>query len=290
MSDGDARLASFDGIAGVVLDPLRFKHKLRIGEEAYASLRLTKHAREAWDLGGAAVSGAAVAASPAVATTFFASTASGGLLGWIGLGTAAATPMGWVIAAALASGGAYYGVMRVARKYGSNRIDTVPKFINTPLDLLAATLLDLIGALAVRIASIDGVVDEAERDAIIEHFTNAWGLDEVYVRRAVDLLFEESEAQRVKQLAGALAEFQASNPDCNAGEMQTDLIQFLRDVAEADGVLDEREELALDAVAATFRAERELSLAKATRVASRAAKATASTVATTFRRRLAPGT
>lgn len=278
------QLARFDGVARVVADPLRFKKKLRIGEDAYASLRLTKHLRDAWDVGGVAATGAAVAASPAVATTFFASTATKGLLGWIGMGAAAATPMGWVVAAALASGGAYYGVMRLARSYSGSRVETIPKFINSPLDLLAATLLDLVGALAMRVSSIDGAVDDSEKAAIAEHFIAEWGLDEPYVRRALDLLEEESGPKRVKQLARALAEFQTNNPDCNAAEMQSDLMRFLREVAEADGVLDEREELALDAIEAEFRAEQELSFAKASKAATEVAKATASKVAAPFRR------
>jgi uncharacterized tellurite resistance protein B-like protein len=138
--------------------------------------------------------------------------------------------------------------------------------------------------LAVRVSSIDGAVDESEKAAIADHFVSEWGLDEGYVRRAVDLLFDETEPKRVKQLARALAEFQANNPDCNAAEMQGDLMRFLREVTEADGVLDEREELALDAIEAEFRTVRELSFAKATRTAGRLAKAAASTVASPFRR------
>lgn len=231
-----ATLDAFQHVTCVVADPLRFKHKLRIGEDAYTSLRVSKHVRQAWDVGGVAATGAAVAASPAVATTFFASTASGGLLSLIGLGTAAATPVGWIVAAAFASGGAYYGVMRLARTYGSSRLDTIPKFINTPLDLLAAALFDLIGALAVRLAAIDDVVDDSETALIAEHFITEWGLDPQYVRQALGVLLEETNSKRVKQLAQAVADFQAANPDCNAREMQADLLLFLRDVAEADGV------------------------------------------------------
>jgi hypothetical protein len=174
--------------------------------------------------------------------------------------------------------------MRLARNYGGSRVDTVPKFINTPLDLLAASLLDLIGALALRVATIDGQLDDTEKLVIAEHFINEWGLDEAYVGRALDLLISETEPKRVKQLARALTEFQAGNPDCGAAEMQADIVSFLRDVTEADDVLDEREELAIDAIQAEFKAARQFSLAKATTAAGELARATASAVSASFSR------
>ena len=102
--------ARFAGVDQVVAIPERFKLRLGIGEDAYASLRIKKTLQEFWDVGGMAATGAGVAASSTVASTFFASTATGGIMGWLGLGVAAATPVGWVVAAAVASGGAYWGV------------------------------------------------------------------------------------------------------------------------------------------------------------------------------------
>lgn len=257
-----SELQAFDGVARVVADPLRFKLKLAIGENAYASLRLKKNLSDLWEVGGAAATGAGVAASPVVASTFFASTATGGLLGWIGLGAAATTPVGWVAAAALASGGAYFGVVKLARNYSGTRVETIPKFINTPLDLLGASLLDLIGGLASRLAWIDGEVVESEKQAIAAHFIEEWGLDADYVARALDLLVSNGSEQRIKELAGAVARFLEQNPDCNAEVLREQILDFLRDVAKADGVLDEREELAIDAVAQVFAAEQGTTLGK----------------------------
>jgi tellurite resistance protein len=257
--------ARFAGIDRVVADPLRFKLRLGIGEDAFATLRLRKTLQELWDVGGVAATGATAAASPLVATTLFSSTATGGLLSLLGLGTAAATPVGWVVGAAVASGGAYYGVTRLARNWTGACVDTIPKFLNTPIDLLAASLLDLVGALALRVAAMDGQIDEAERAAIERHFIRDWGLDPAYVTAALDLLAQSVEEGRVKDLARALASFQAENPDCNPAAMQAELMQFLSDVVAADGVLDEREELALEAIERVLREETEFSFARAGR-------------------------
>lgn len=253
-------LSIFDDVTCVVADPLRFKLRLGIGEDVYTSLRIKKSLVEIWDVGGMAATGATVAASPVVASTFFAST--GGFLSALGLGAAAATPIGWVAAAAVVSGAAYMGVTRLTRSYVGNRVDVIPHFLNTPMDLLAASLFDLIAALACRIAVIDGKIEQVEADAIKRHFVEEWGLDARYVDKALELIVQGVHAARVKDLAKALASFQDQNPDCNPKAMQAEMIAFLNDVCEADGRLDEREELALDAVARIFEEANAFSLQK----------------------------
>lgn len=124
--DNDAQSADqfADDLDCVISDPLKFKRKLRIGEDAYATLRLKKGVQSLWDVSGVAMTGATVAASKVVAGTLFASSA--GLFSAIGIGAAAATPVGWVIAAAVATGGAYYGVTRLVRNPTGNMVDTTP--------------------------------------------------------------------------------------------------------------------------------------------------------------------
>ncbi|HCQ53251.1 MAG TPA: hypothetical protein DIV82_03825 [Brevundimonas diminuta] len=258
-----------DDLDCVVADTLKFKRKLRIGEDAYAVLRAKNGLQSLWDVAGVATGAASVAASPIIAGTFFASSA--GWLSVIGIGVAT-TPVGWVIAAAAATGGAYYGVTRLVRKQTEAMVETIPRFINTPIDLLGMELLDLIGALAVRVASIDGDVDPAERAAIERHFTDEWGYDAAYVAQALDVLAANTGEVSVKTIATALAEFQAASPDCNAVAMQAELLAFLRQVVEADGRLDEREELAMDGVASAFKAANALTLGKVTKSIAGAGK------------------
>lgn len=248
-----------DDLECVVADALKFKRKLRIGEDAYKVLRAKKGLQSIWDVGGVAMTAGSLAASPLVAGTFFASSA--GWLSFIGIGVAT-TPIGWVLAAAVATGGAYYGVTRLVQKQTEAMVDTIPRFINTPIDLLGMQLLDMIGALALRVASIDGEVAPSERQAIERHFVEEWGYDPHYVSRALDVLTTTTDTVSVKAIATTLAEFQAGNPDCNALAMQAELMRFLREVVAADGRIDEREELALDGVTTAFKAARELTLAK----------------------------
>jgi len=270
--------ARFAGVDQVVAIPERFKLRLGIGEDAYASLRIKKTLQDFWDVGGIAATGAGVAASSTVASTFFASTATGGIIGWLGLGAAAATPVGWVVAAAVASGGAYWGVTRAISSFSGSRVQVIPKFLNSPMDLLAASLFDLVGALAARVSAVDGQINEAERAVIVEYFVADWGLDRSYVTQALTMLYETADQARVKDLARAIAWFQIHNPDCNPAAMQAELLRFLRDVAEADGQLDELEELALEAIERVLREETELSFKNAGSRVAHWAKGTTSAI------------
>ena len=122
-------LLKFAGISKVVADDLRFKRKLAIGEDAYTSLRFGKVASRIWDVGGVAATGAGVAASAPVATFF----SSSSLVASLGFGAAAITPVGWVVAAAVVTGGAYYGVTRAMGAYTGSRVEVIPNSSIRPL-------------------------------------------------------------------------------------------------------------------------------------------------------------
>ncbi len=235
---------TFDGIDVVIADSLRFKAKLAIGEDAYTSLRYAKTAQEWWDMLGAVGSGAAVAKSSAVAATFFAPQ---GLLGVLGIG-AAVTPVGWVIVAALASGGAWYGIQKTLAGANQSRVTVIPKFINTPIDALAVSLFDLLAPLALKVAQCDGTIAPIELRRIKDYFVREWGFDETFTQRGIEHLLPNIVAISIQEVAQQLAAFQRSSPDCNYTAMSNDTLAFLREIVEADGQLHEQEELALSHV------------------------------------------
>lgn len=253
----DTTLQTFNGVEQVVSDGNKFKIRLGIGEDAYQTLKLAKGLQTIWDVKGAAGAGAAAAASPMVATTFFGG--GGGLLSSLGIGAAAATPVGWVIAAAVASGGAYYGVMSLAGRYTSNRVETIPKFINSPIDLLGATLFDMIGGLGLKVAILSNDIEDAEREALVDYFVEVWGLDEEYIRNSIPIIEEQVRERNLKDMVKTLTEFQIDNPDCNPSAMKKDILELLTEIALADGEIDEREEIALELVERELNANLSLS-------------------------------
>lgn len=270
----EQQVHSFDEVKSVLANEERFKVKLGIGSDAFASLRAGKLVGQLWDFGGAVGTGATVATSGTVATTFFGTF-------WTSIGLATAvTPIGWVVAAAVASGGAYYGVSRLFKSYSGSRVDEVPKFLNTALDVLATSALDLLGGLALKVASIDGEIDHSERSAMEEYFVEEWGYDPLYVVHALDVLEQNVEKTRLSEMTATLAEFANTNPDCNFAAIQAEIRKLLVEIAEADGHLDEREEMAIERIENAFRKQNSLlnSIGKSMSAATAGAGAASSAV------------
>lgn len=256
---------SEDGITSpaydrVVAEPLRFKQRLRIGRKAFRTLQAKDLLQDTWDTVGVAWTGAAIAKSSVVATTFFAPT---GFAAWLGLVTAA-TPVGWVVAAAVASGGLYYGATRMWAR-DSRFIDEIPKFITTPLDLLAVDLFRLTGLLALKVATADGHLDRHERAVIRDHFVEDWGYDERFVDAELKWLEGNPNDLSLEELTRRLKEFQRANPDCNGPAMQKELLDFVGELVRANGVLHPQKQAALRHLGVTISeetSERALGIAK----------------------------
>lgn len=242
--------AALEGVEQVVAEPLRFKAKLAIGEEAYASLRVVNRVRELWDILGAAGTGAAVAKSSLVATSFFAPS---GLLGVLGIGTAA-TPIGWVAFAALASGGACYGLYRYLGNSKGSRVIEIPRFLNTPLDALGLALFDLIAPLALRLAQVDGQIDPEERAFLTTHLVDDWGLDRHFVNQALRVIEPGLQEITVEAMATELSGFLHANPDCKHQVIAADLSGFLREMLVSAGALTPAEDQALAKVSVLLHA------------------------------------
>ena len=239
----------FSNVKAVIHEPLKFKVKLAIGEDAYGTLRMKNKLADFWEIFGGVGAGAAAAKTTVVATTFFA---PHGLLGLIGLGTAA-TPVGWVVAAAVLSGGAVIGVRRFLSDATGSRVTVIPKFINTPIDVLAVNLFDLIAPLALKIAAVDSVITDTERKWIKDYFVNEWGYDPLFIDIGCKLIESKLDEIYVKDVAEKFAEFSKASPDCNYSEMTRDLMVFLKGVMEADGKIDEREEFAIEKIDEIFK-------------------------------------
>lgn len=239
----------FDGLEEIVADELRFKARLRIGEDVYTSKRWLKNIRdfgEAAGLGGTAV---AVANSSAVASTFFAPT---GVLSIIGIGTAV-TPVGWVVAAGVLSGAGWYGVAHYLRRIQDSGMTRAPDFINSPVDILAVALFDLMMPIALTLAPVDGKVSREERELIRRHFVEEWGFNPQFVSEG--LAFAESELPRIsaEDLARELANLKRTSKDCNYSKMSEDFVQFLEEVMASDGQISDSELEHIEAVKVMFR-------------------------------------
>jgi hypothetical protein len=232
----------------VIRDPLRFKLKLDIGDQAFSSLRLKKYLLDSVDAANGAATGFVVAKSSLVASTFFAPS---GFLGALGIGTAA-TPVGWAIGAGIAGAGLSLIIGKRFIRSSSGRVKQIPDFINTPMDVLATGLFEMIGTLGVKIAEIDGDFVQEERDFINSYFVGEWGYDPLFVQQGLKLIEEHSKEHTIKEISEQLARFKKTSPDCNYRSMSEEIIRFINGIAQTDGSIDEREEMAIARVESIF--------------------------------------
>jgi len=226
----------------VVLHPTLFKAKLGIGEEAYAFLRTTKNLSKLSDVIGLGAAGSAAASSSVVANTFFATHS---IWSALGLGATASTPIGWVIAAGVASGVGYYGISKVFQKQKDGMVTVVPEFINTPLDLLAIGISNMVVPLALKIALADGTIKEVEKSHIVEYFTDEWGYAPDFIYTQIDDLLPKLNTLNIDTLTQEFATYIKENPDCHTKKMAQELHRFLKDIAICDGELHENERIAI---------------------------------------------
>lgn len=247
---------NFNNIERVVANPVKFRAKLKIDEVDLNSRQENRIMGDVLKAGTAAATGGIAASSSAVAGTVF----GGGWLAALGIGVAA-TPVGWVLGTAVASGAACYGVLQMLRTNAGESVQDVPHFIKTHHDALGAALFDLIASLAVRVAREAEDLDDSERAAIGNYFVEEWGLDPEYVTAALPVIEKSAEGRSVDEIAEALVTYKRVNPECNFDTLKTELLAFLTEIAAADGVLHDAE---LAAIARTERIfnQAEVSLTK----------------------------
>lgn len=230
-------MADFDDVDSVIENTHAFKVKLGIGEDAFESLRRKKNLGKmlkAADTIGAAGAGMFIAKSSLVAGALFPAT---GVLGFLGLGTAA-TPIGWVIAAGAASSLAYFGISRYFASGKDDKIDVIPKWINTPMDVLAVGLFDFLAPLGLIVAFSDRVISDAERECIQEYFVEEWGYSEGFIRTALVDVENNIESFDIVELTDNLIKFKKENPDCNYESMAEEIKKFLDRVLHSNDTID----------------------------------------------------
>lgn len=241
-TDGASVLKRFEAVTVVVRDQEKFIKMLGIGEDAYATLLIGRTIGTVVNVSTAAAAGAAAVSSGTVATTFFASTS---WLAVVGLAPVAMTPIGWVLGAAVLTGGAYYGAMRAFGAYRDVLVDKVPVFINSPIDILGAAMVDMLGAMALRVAAADGAICDAERAHVRAYLVDKWGIEEAYATAALGVTEENLGEATLEEQVAAFARFVNGNPDCKLDVLETRVRELLKGLVEADGEIAPEETAAI---------------------------------------------
>jgi hypothetical protein len=185
-------------------------------------LKVKNTAVQVWDVAGVATSAAVVAKSSVVASTFFAPS---GFLAAIGIGTAV-TPIGWVIAAGVVTGGAWFGITRHLKKASASRVTV------------------------------------AERKLIHDYFVKKWGYDPKFVAEGIRYIESNLSGLSIRGLAQTIADFTSENRDCNFEMMSQEILGFLRNIVAVDSKIAARDEKAIENIEAIFNSTNKFSFKK----------------------------
>ena len=211
----------------------RFLERLGIGDDACRFLKSADKLELFLGTAGAASGGMMILSSSVVATTFFPSS---GVLVWLGLGAVATTPIGWVLVGGALTGGAYYGLRRTLDKVRKKSRVERPRYINTPLDVIADRLLGLMLPLSVWIArSDDEDVSGEEGESIVSYYCDEWGYKTNFVECAIEQCLGKVSGKTARELAKSLSDYCADNPDCNKERIIEFLVGHLREFVATEG-------------------------------------------------------
>jgi hypothetical protein len=223
----------FNGIKIIIIEPLKFKLKLGINDSAYSKISISRTIYDIIDTFGFSIKGGLL---------------TKGALVLLGI----TSPLSVVIVAGILSGGAWVYVSHNLKENGKGNIIFIPKFIKTDLDILALCFFEIMAPLALKMANSDNKIDIVERTTICNYFIKEWGYDPSFVNHGVLYIESKLHEYSIKDLAHNMAVLQKENPDCNYESMKNVIMDFLTSVVKADGIIDEREDFALEGIRKTF--------------------------------------
>lgn len=224
----DEQLEDFfkEDISCVVVDTEKFKRQLGIGADAY---KLLSTADRLHDGGSALLGGAGVAG-----TVYAGWLSSLGALSQLGLAVGlVATPIGAMVAAGAVGAGGMYLTRRLLATCRREAVEEIPHFINTPIDILGASISDIIVPILLKLAHADGVVHDTETRVIERYLANDWGFNKQFIHSAIDLhqtKIEEWDWSAVRLLMAKARE----TGDINITQLKEQLLRIAREVAEAE--------------------------------------------------------
>ena len=125
----------------------------------------------------------------------------------------------------------------------NDKLIITPKFINTPLDLLAISLANFFVPLGLKISLSDKSLHEMEKIQIKNFMVKEWGYSEIFISKLIESHKTEALTSTYGDLLSKFIEFIKTNPDCDIDEVKASLISCLRQVIEADGEIKESEEM-----------------------------------------------
>jgi uncharacterized tellurite resistance protein B-like protein len=217
----------------VVEDSEKFRKKLNIGAEAF------KYLTSAENLGLFTTTIASGTGLAGIATAgWFTSL---GAFGQIGLAIGViSTPYGWIAAAGAGGAATVFATRWVFRRIKKGAVTETPNFINSPLDLLASSLCDLICPILLKIAHADENFCDQEREAIRVYFINEWGINPEYVENLLDYDEAHLDEYNWDTLSVTLQVIEKSG-DLKYSVIAKEILNIANEVMLSDGITHPKE-------------------------------------------------
>ena len=231
-----------EGEESIISVPILFKEKLGIGDKAYAFVRARDKLTTFAESIGIGATASTVAASHVVAGTFFAQQ---GILASLGLATAA-TPLGWVIGAGMATGAGYLALSSLFETSKDEHVIVTPKFINTPLDVIATAMIEMMLPVSLKVAKADGELSDHERRIIVHNYVNRWGYNKKFIARMIQEYEEHLDEISLSCVADSFNLYCKDNPDCDPASICIKYKEHLAEIATENGQIKPAEQAVLD--------------------------------------------
>ena len=219
---------SSEELEKIIDNDLKFKQKLNIGDNAYRYLKTAKNLK---NFGEVSVTGAGVAAITG-AGWYLSLGALGKLAIAVGI---ASTPVGWIAGAGAAGMVGVIGLKKFFNKANAKAIDSIPKFLNTPLDVVALNISQIIFPPAIRMACVDNDFCSAERDVIKSYFVGEWGYNEEFVNGNIDLYSHNISTIDYRLFRETLNKICNTTKELKKDKIVKELLFLLEEVIRADG-------------------------------------------------------
>jgi tellurite resistance protein len=229
----------------VIDDTEVFKARLQIGAEAFKVLSAAENMGSMMSM----VGGAGLFSTGATAAWF----SSLGVMGKIGLmvGTVS-TPMGWIGLAGAGGAVATYGVSKFLKSAKDEAVVEVPKYIRSPIDMLALLIFNLMAAVALKIAHADGKYCIQEREVIERYLVRGWGFNPTFIATNLKRVQLGLDKFSYDQLAEELKDCEKKG-DIKYDTMVEEIISFAKGVTNADGIVHDAEKVELKALTNALR-------------------------------------
>lgn len=233
----------FADIQAVIDDDFKFKKKLAIGDEHFKYMSNAKNLADFGEslLGGIAIGGVTSAA-------WYTGLGFGGkALLTVGL---ISQPIGWVVGAAALGAAGIFGFKKIKDNYIKKAEDElvtkVPKFLNTPLDLLGLSIATLMLPVSVKMAHADGHFCHIERSQILKYFVDEWGYNPEFIEKLIQAQETKMAGFSYKNYAKTLKSVCGKTSEFKTDQMTEEILDFQRQIILMDGEIhsDEEKELA----------------------------------------------